>query len=72
MWMSPKDRGKTPKMDGENFMENPMNKWMIWGFSHYFWVDTRVVFGCGEKTQTGCGFKYFLLSPLFGEMIQFD
>ncbi len=20
-----------PKMDGENFMENPMNKWMIWG-----------------------------------------
>ena len=23
-------------MDGENFMENPMNKWMIWGY-HYFW-----------------------------------
>ncbi len=21
----------SPKMDGENFMENPMNKWMIWG-----------------------------------------
>ena len=27
-----KNRGKTPKMDGENFMvPNPMNKWMIWG-----------------------------------------
>ena len=26
-----KNRGKTPKMDGKNFMENPMNKWMIWG-----------------------------------------
>ena len=26
-----------PKMDGEKFiMENPMNKWMIWGY-HYFW-----------------------------------
>ena len=21
----------TVKMDGENFMEHPMNKWMIWG-----------------------------------------
>ena len=19
-----------------------MNKWMIWGFSHYFWVDTQL------------------------------
>ncbi len=33
-----KNRGgfKPPKMDGENFMENPMNKWMIWGY-HCFW-----------------------------------
>ena len=33
--------GKPPKMDGENFMENPMNKWMIWGY-YYFWVDTHI------------------------------
>ena len=26
----------TPKMDGENNGQNPMNKWMIWGFSHIF------------------------------------
>ncbi len=25
------------------FIENPMNKWMIWGVSHYFWVDTNVL-----------------------------
>ncbi len=33
-----KNRGKTPKMDGENNgkPENPMNKWMIWGFSPIF------------------------------------
>ena len=29
--VEPKIEGKHPKMDGENFMENPMNKWMIWG-----------------------------------------
>ena len=23
-------------------MENPMNKWMIWGVFPYFWVDTHV------------------------------
>ena len=33
----------TPKLDGENFMENPMNKWMIWGFSHIFWFNTHFV-----------------------------
>ena len=27
---------KPPKMDGVYFMENPMNKWMIWGYQ-YFW-----------------------------------
>ena len=26
----------TPKMDGENFMENPIKHGMIWGY-HYFW-----------------------------------
>ena len=30
-----KNRGKKPKMDGF-IMENPMNKWMIWGY-HFFW-----------------------------------
>ena len=33
-----------PKMDGENVMENPMNKWMIWGVnSHYFWRATHML-----------------------------
>ncbi len=32
MGVNPKIGGfYPPKMDGENFMENPMNKWMIWG-----------------------------------------
>ena len=32
MGVEPKIGGcKTPKMDGENFMENPMNKWDDWG-----------------------------------------
>ena len=31
-------------MDGENFMENPMKKWQIWWFSHYFW---KHLFGKG-------------------------
>ena len=26
----------------------------------------------GPKSRLGGGFKYFLFSPLFGEMIQFD
>ncbi len=30
-------------MDGENFMENPMNKWMIWGY-HYFWKHPHAGF----------------------------
>ena len=32
MGVEPKIGGILPtKMDGEHFMENPMNKWMIWG-----------------------------------------
>ena len=34
-----KNRGKTPKMDGENNGSKPyeqMDKWMIWGY-HNFW-----------------------------------
>ena len=31
-------------MDGENFMENPMNKWMIWGVkTHYFRVSIHII-----------------------------
>ena len=30
-----KNRGKTPKMDGEN-NGKPLLEWMIWGY-HYFW-----------------------------------
>ena len=26
-------------MDGENFMENPINKWMIWGENPLFLVQ---------------------------------
>ena len=34
-----KNRGiLPPKMDGENFMENPMNKWMIWGVKNPLFV----------------------------------
>ena len=33
--------GKTPKWMVK-IMENLMNKWMIWGFYHYFWVDTHI------------------------------
>ena len=35
-----KNRG-TPKWMVK-IMENPMNKWMIWGFSHYFWFNTQI------------------------------
>ena len=39
--------GRFQKIGGKNpkwmvkIMENPMNKWMSWEFSHYFWVDTQ-------------------------------
>ena len=29
-------------MDGENFMENPMKKWMIWRVFPYFWFNTQL------------------------------
>ena len=32
----PKIGGFSPKMDGLYIVENPMNKWMIWGLSHIF------------------------------------
>ncbi len=32
----PKNRGKTPKMDGEN-NGKPYEKFMIWGAHPYFW-----------------------------------
>ena len=35
MGVEPKIGGKTPKWMVK-IMENPMNKWMIWGY-HYFW-----------------------------------
>ena len=41
IWMFPKIVG-TPKWM-VYFMENPMNKWMIWGFSHYFWFNTHML-----------------------------
>ena len=35
MGVEPKIGGKPPKWMVK-IMENPMNKWMIWGFSHIF------------------------------------
>ena len=35
-----KNRG-TPKWM-VYFMENPMNKWMIWGENPYFWFNTHI------------------------------
>ena len=44
IWMFPKIRVVTPKMDGENFMENPMNKWMIWEETPgNFWFNTHII-----------------------------
>ena len=40
-WVFPKIGGKPSKMDGENFMENPIFKWMIWEY-HYFWFNTHL------------------------------
>ena len=34
-WGFPKIGGKTPKWMVK-IMESPMNKWMIWGKTHYF------------------------------------
>ena len=43
MIKKPLDMDVEPKIGGVpskwmvNIRENPMNKWMIWGFSHIFW-----------------------------------
>ena len=57
MDVEPKIGGKIPKMDGENNgkPENPMNKWMIWGY-HYFWKhpyipSTQLTTSIFEGTQ---------------------
>ena len=39
-----KNRGKTPKMDGENKGSNPMNKWMIWGVPLFLETPIYVFF----------------------------
>ena len=41
MGVEPKIGVFTPQ-NGWFIVENPMNKWMIWGFSLYFWVDTHM------------------------------
>ena len=40
--MFPKIGGFPPKWMVK-IMENPMNKWMIWVFSPYFWFNTQLV-----------------------------
>ena len=41
-----KNRCKTPKMVLAYFMENPMNKFMIWGVKYpYFWFNTHIDLG---------------------------
>ncbi len=42
----------------------------IWGFQKHWLVFWRL--WCQHRTVLGGGFKYFLFSSLFGEMIQFD
>ena len=40
----PKNRGKhPPKWMGENVMENPMNKWMIWGVKNPIFGNIQMV-----------------------------
>ena len=60
--MFPKIRG-TPKWM-VYCLENPMNKWMIWGFSHYFWVDTHMYFcSCYAAIQSSPYSKSLMPSP---------
>ena len=40
--VAPKIGGKTPKMDGENFMEDPMNKWDDFGGQNHIFGNTHV------------------------------
>ena len=42
VWVFPKKGGKKTKMDGEHFMENPMNKWMIWGGFSPLFLETPI------------------------------
>ena len=47
-WVALQKYGGTPKWMVK-IMENPMNKWMIWGGKHpYFWVDTQMLW-CGLR-----------------------
>ncbi len=39
LWVFPKIGGP---QNGWFIMENPMNKWMIWGENPLFWVDTLI------------------------------
>ena len=41
-WMFPKIGVPNPQNGWWFIVEKPMNKWMIWGFSHYFWSATQV------------------------------
>ena len=49
-----KNRG-TPKWM-VYFMENPMNKWMIWGY-HYFWKHPYRCSFCDFRVLCGTFFK---------------
>ena len=48
--MFPKTGGKT--QNGWFIMENPMNKWMIWGY-HYFWKHPYTRTGNTNTSQAG-------------------
>ena len=45
--------------NGWFIMGNPMNKWMIWGFSHIFWVDTQIYHTLHESYGGFRGFGIF-------------
>ena len=64
----------TPKMDGENFMENSMNKWMIWGgFPPLFLVQHPYI--PRDSRQLKEWFRWFggilLAQPAFQAMYHF-
>jgi len=58
--VEPKNRGKTPQMDGENNgkPENPINPWMIWGkpiiFGNIHFVGS-FLWKKKNKKQSSCG-----------------
>ena len=47
MDVEPKIGGFFPPKWMVKTMENPMNKWMIWRFSHYFWKHPDIFFCWG-------------------------